>query len=92
MKDNCLYLNEFLLVWPEDYVLEVVADQPQVKGGGWVISPGDYVVIGGGQYAGLGDLPGGSELAGIPCQGPYIWIGEFLSVDSPTSDRFSAPA
>jgi hypothetical protein len=74
LRDHCLYLGPNLLIWPVDYSLVQKDGATAVQGGGWTITPGDAIEVGGGQYTNSADLPS-AVVGGLPpCPGPYMWI------------------
>jgi hypothetical protein len=78
VRNRCLYLQNTLLIWPNDYGLG--GDFLSVVGGGFVVRPGDFIKVGGGGYTDLANLPSPVDGGPPPCSGPYFWISETISV------------
>lgn len=83
VRNKCLYLDDLLLIWPEDYAITTVDGRGAVVGDGWTASPGQKVSLGGGQYELVSELPsGGGSASIVPCPGPYMWVSEILGVEA----------
>jgi hypothetical protein len=80
LRGRCLYFEDNLLIWPEDYSLSHVDGHTQIVGDGWTIAPGASISIAGGEYGKPSELPS-AVIGGLPpCPGPYLWVADVLRV------------
>jgi hypothetical protein len=89
--DNCLRVEDYLLVWPPEFVVNVEGDTVQIEdkllGEKTVWRLGEVVQVGGGEVSFLGLTEDVRARIPAGCKGPYWLVGGWLTPTATVQPR-----